>query len=65
MVQITLDEEGNVTSAKAVTGNTLLRSTCEDAARRSKFKPARVGDQAVKGSGFMVYNFAIGREQNK
>ena len=61
-VQISLDEEGNVISAKAITGSTLLRSTCEDAARRSKFKPARTGEQAVKSNGFLVYNFATGRQ---
>lgn len=56
-VQIILDKEGKVISAKAVTGHTLLRSTGEEAARKSKFKPARVGNQAVKATGFIVYNF--------
>lgn len=56
-VQITLDEEGKVTSAKAINGNSLLRGAGEDAARRSKFKPTLVGTQAVKATGFIVYNF--------
>lgn len=56
-VQITLDAEGNVTSAKASDGPPLLRSSSEDAARRSKFNPARVGNQAVKATGFIIYNF--------
>ncbi len=56
-VQITLDEEGKVISAKATSGSTLLRSPSEDAARRSKFKPTVVGNQAVKATGFITYNF--------
>lgn len=56
-VQITLDEAGKVVSAKATDGNSLLRSASEEAARKSKFKPARVGNQAVKAIGFIIYNF--------
>lgn len=56
-VQVTLDEEGKVTSAKAVDGPPLLRGASEDAARKSKFKPAMVNGQAVKSTGFIVYNF--------
>ncbi len=56
-VQVTLDEEGKVTSAKAVNGQALLRSACEDATRNSKFKPTVVGNRAVKATGFVVYNF--------
>lgn len=57
VVQVTLDEEGNVTSAKATTGSPLLRLPSEDAARKSKFKPATVGNQATKATGFITYNF--------
>lgn len=57
MVQLMLDETGNVTFAKATTGPQVLRSAGEDAARRSKFKPATVGGQTVKATGFIVYNF--------
>lgn len=56
-VQISLDEEGKVVSAKAVNGHQFLRAAGEDAARRSKFKPTLVGTQAVKATGFIVYNF--------
>jgi len=56
-VQITIDEQGNVTSAKSTSGNVLLRSSAEDAARRSKFKPVLVSNQPVKATGFIVYNF--------
>ena len=56
-VQITLDEEGKVTSAKASDGPSMLRLACENAARQSKFKPTMVETQAVKATGFIVYNF--------
>lgn len=56
-VQVSLDEEGNVISAKATNGPPLLRTSCEDAARKSKFKPALAGTQAVKATGFITYNF--------
>ena len=56
-VQVTLDEEGKVISAKAIDGPPLLRSVSEDAVRKSKFKPARVGVQVVKATGVIVYNF--------
>lgn len=56
-VQITIDEEGKVISAKATSGPALLRSPSEDAARKSKFRPTLVGDQPVKAAGFIIYNF--------
>jgi len=57
MVQIMLDEKGNVTDAKAASGPSILRGASEEAARRSKFKPAFVANEAVKATGFIVYNF--------
>jgi TonB family protein len=56
-VKVTLDEEGKVVSAKATDGPSMLRPTAEDAARKSKFKPAMVGTQAVKSTGFITYSF--------
>ena len=56
-VQVTLDEKGKVISAKATIGHPMLRSTSEEAARNSKFKPVIVGNQAVKATGFINYNF--------
>jgi len=56
-VEVTLDEKGVVTSAKAVSGPQFLRPSSEEAARRTKFKPVLVGSEAVKASGFIVYNF--------
>jgi TonB family protein len=56
-VEITIDEEGKVISAKASGGPVLLRSVAEDAARKSKFKPSTASNQPVKAKGFVVYNF--------
>lgn len=56
-VQVLVDEAGNVTSARATSGNPLLRLPAEAAARQSKFSPVRVGNQAVPASGVVLYNF--------
>ncbi len=57
LVQITIDEQGNVTSAKSTSGNALLRGSAEDAARRSKFKPVLVSNLPVKATGFIIYSY--------
>lgn len=56
-VQVTVDEQGNVTSAKAISGHLLLRQSAEAAARQSRFNPVRVGDRAVSATGYLTYNF--------
>jgi TonB family protein len=56
-VLISLDEEGKVISAKAVSGQKILRAAAEDAARKSKFKPAMFNNQPIKATGFINYNF--------
>lgn len=57
-VQITIDEEGNVISASAVSGHPLLRAAAVAAAREAKFSPTKLNGQAVKVSGALLYNFA-------
>jgi TonB family protein len=56
-VQVLVDEAGNVTSAKATSGNPMLRAAAEAAARQSKFNPVRVNNQPVPASGVVLYNF--------
>jgi len=56
-VQIMIDESGNVTSAKAVSGHTLLRQSAERAARNAKFKPTLLSNEPVKAMGVIAYNF--------
>jgi TonB family protein len=58
-VQVTIDEEGNVISATAVSGHPLLRAAAVQAARASKFSPTRLSGQAVKVTGVIVYNFVL------
>jgi protein TonB len=55
---VALDEEGNVTSAKATDGHQLLRQSSEDAARRSKFKPAMYNGKPIKSTGTITYNYS-------
>lgn len=56
-VQITINEKGEVTAAKAVSGPAMLRSASEEAARKTRFKPALINNEAVKASGYVVYSF--------
>jgi protein TonB len=57
-VQVTLDEAGNVISAKAVSGHILLRQSAEQAARNAKFSPTILNGQRVKVTGLIVYRFS-------
>lgn len=56
-VQITIDEQGNVISAKAVSGNPLLRPEAEKAAWKAKFSTTFLSKVPVKVTGVIVYNF--------
>jgi TonB family protein len=56
-VQVTIDEQGDVVSATAVSGHPLLRAAAVEAARASKFSPTLLSGQPVKVSGVIVYNF--------
>lgn len=59
VVEVEVDEEGSVVSAKAVSGPQMLRSAAEEAASRSKFKPAMFAGKPNKGKGTVVYNFSL------
>lgn len=56
-VQVTIDENGNVISAKAVSGHPLLQAAAVEAARQAKFRPTLLEGQPVKVTGIIVYNF--------
>lgn len=58
-VQVTIDEDGRVISANAVSGHPLLRDSAEVAAKSSKFTPTFLSKQKVKVTGIIIYNFAI------
>jgi TonB family protein len=59
-VQVLIDENGRVISAKAVNGHPMLRGAAENAARNAKFTPTLLSHVAVKVTGVIVYNFTRG-----
>ena len=58
-VQVTIDEEGNIIAATAISGHPLLRAAAVDAAREAKFKPTRLSGEPVKVTGVLTYNFVL------
>lgn len=57
VVQVVIDENGNVISAKAVSGHPLLQAVSVGAARQAKFSPTKLSGQPVKVTGVITYNF--------
>jgi protein TonB len=57
VVQVTIDENGNVISAAAVSGHPLLRAVAAAAARGARFSPTKLSGQPVKVTGVITYNF--------
>jgi protein TonB len=57
VVQVTIDENGNVISANAVSGHPLLRGVAVSAARGARFSPTKLSGQPVKVTGVITYNF--------
>lgn len=60
IVQVLIDEEGKVISAKATSGHALLVPAAQTAALRARFSPTVLGDQKVKVQGVITYNFLLG-----
>jgi len=56
-IQVTIDEDGNVISAVAVSGHPLLKQVAAQAARGAKFRPTLLNGVPVKVMGIIVYNF--------
>ncbi len=59
MVQVTIDEQGNVISAVATSGHPLLKQAAVDAAKRAKFKPTLLSGVPVKATGIIIYKFIL------
>ena len=57
IVQVLVDENGNVVSANAVSGHPLLRPAALAAARQAKFSPTKLSGKPVKVSGVINYQF--------
>ncbi len=58
-VQVTIDENGDVISATAISGHPLLQQASVQAARASKFSPTLLQGQPVRVTGVIVYNFLM------
>ncbi len=59
IVQVLVDEEGNVVSAHAVSGHPLLQTAALAAAKQAKFAPTKLSGRPVKVSGIIKYNFVV------
>ena len=56
-VQVTIDETGDVISARAVAGNPTYYETAVANAKQQKFTPRRIGGKLVKVDGVIIYKF--------
>jgi protein TonB len=56
-VQVTIDEQGRVISARAVSGHPLLQAAAVSAAQGARFSPTLLSGQPVKVTGVINYNF--------
>lgn len=57
VIQVTVDEQGNVVDARAVSGPKILQEPSVNAALQAKFSPTLLQGEAVKVTGVLVYNF--------
>ena len=58
-VQVLIDESGKVISAKALSGHPALTNAAQQAAFGARFSPTMLGEQAMKVSGVITYNFVL------
>ncbi|HET6973075.1 MAG TPA: energy transducer TonB [Pyrinomonadaceae bacterium] len=58
-VQVLVDEYGKVVSAKVLSGHPLLTVDAQRAALQARFSPTKLGDQPVRVSGVITYNFVL------
>jgi len=56
-VEVTINENGDVVAARAVSGHPLLQAAAVTAARQASFTPTRLNGEPVRVSGILVYNF--------
>jgi TonB family protein len=58
-VEVIVDENGKVISARATAGPNMLRDVAVEAALRARFTPTKLSGQPVKISGRIDYNFTL------
>jgi TonB family protein len=59
VVEMTIDEEGNVMSARAISGHPLLKDAAVEAARGWTFSPTLLQGVSVKVIGTITFNFTL------
>jgi protein TonB len=57
-VERTIDENGRVIEAKAISGPSVLRAAAEEAARKWVFRPMRVDGRSMKQRDVLTFNFS-------
>lgn len=62
VIQVVVDEEGDVISARPVSGHPLLQAVALAAAHQAKFPPTRRGGKPVKVTGLIQYTFTPDQE---
>ena len=58
-VEVVIDENGKVISAKAISGPAIFRENAVTAASHARFTPSKLSGQPVKVTGKIVYNFRM------
>lgn len=57
VVELLIDEKGNVESVRVVSGHALLQQAAIEAARQWKFKPTLLNKVPVKVTGILTFRF--------
>ena len=58
-VEVIIDENGKVVSAKVISGPSALRDSAVLAAQRARFTPTKLSGQPVRVTGKIIYNFKL------
>jgi TonB family protein len=58
-VQVTVNEQGRVVEARAVSGHPLLQQAAVQAARQARFEPTRQSGTPVRVTGTLTYDFRL------
>jgi protein TonB len=59
VVEVTVDESGNVISARAISGHPLLKDAAVVAARQWQFAPTMLSGETVKVIGTVTFYFQL------
>ena len=62
-VEVTVNEEGRVISARAISGHVLLHAAAVQASYEAKFPPMLVSGQRVKVTGIINYDFTLPKNE--